>query len=150
MTLGQSSKGKINVYHSHLKNDTKPHSLHPQNQHRDSFDDDHDQDNDDDYYDEEEEEEEKAADGEESDGGAQRIEKKHVRGQKKKRKFNKSKVFNRVVRGNVMDQAAILESDSSPPPDNFDPVESRPEVMSISDNLHGLSLHQDTSSYQYR
>jgi hypothetical protein len=50
-------------------------------------------------------------------------------------------VFNRVVRGNVLDQAAVFESDSSPVPENFDPIESRPDVMSISDNLHVLSLN---------
>jgi len=31
----------------------------------------------------------------------------------------------------------MLESDSSPPPENFDPIESRPDVLSISDNIHG-------------
>jgi hypothetical protein len=102
------------------------------------------------YYNEEEEDENDNADEEdkESDRGAEKIEKRHVRGQKKK--FDKSKVFNRVIRGNVLDQAAIMESDSSPPPDNFDPVESRPDVLSVSDNLHGLSLHHDNSSYHYR
>jgi hypothetical protein len=43
-----------------------------------------------------------------------------------------------------------LESDSSPPPDNFDPVESRPDVMSISDNLQGLSIQHDTQSNNKR
>lgn len=79
----------------------------------------------------------------ESEAGAEKIEKKRVRGQKKK--FDKTKVFNRVIRGNVLDQAHMMESDSSPVPDNFDPVESRPDVISVSDNLQGSSLHQDNS-----
>jgi hypothetical protein len=124
--LGSNTKGKINVTHSALKNDADAK--------RDSFDEDEE------YYNDEDEdeglsEEEK---GSQNDRGAQKIKEKRIRGQKKK--FNRSKVFNRVVRGNVLDQAAILESDSSPAPDNFDPVESRPDVMSISDNIHGLSM----------
>jgi hypothetical protein len=43
-----------------------------------------------------------------------------------------------------------MESDSSPPPDNFDPIESRPDVMSISDNLQGLSLQHDSQSNNNR
>ena len=58
------------------------------------------------YYNDEDdgsypEDEEVKGEGNDSDLGAERIERRHVRGQKKK--FDKTKVFNRVVRGNVLE-----------------------------------------------
>lgn len=88
------SKGKIKVTHTSAKND-RPH---PSQRNRDSFDE-----SDEYYNDEDEGEDEESYEEEknESDRGAERIEQRRLRGQKKK--FNKSKVFNRVVRGNVLD-----------------------------------------------
>jgi hypothetical protein len=88
------SKGRIQVTHTSAKND-RPHASQPN---RDSFDES------DEYYNDEEEDEDDESNEEEkneSDRGAERIEQRRLRGQKKK--FNKSKVFNRVVRGNVLD-----------------------------------------------
>lgn len=92
-------KGGIKVTHTLAKND-RPHP--PSQPNRGSFEES------DEYYNDEEDEEGDEEDDEsneeeknESDRGAERIEKRRVRGQKKK--FNKSKVFNRVVRGNVLE-----------------------------------------------
>lgn len=92
------TKGGIKVTHTSAKND-RPHP--PSQPNRGSFEES------DEYYNDEEDEEDEGEDESneeeknESDRGAERIEKRRVRGQKKK--FNKSKVFNRVVRGNVLE-----------------------------------------------
>ena len=89
------TKGKIKVTHTSSAKNDRPHAFQRK---RDSFDDS------DEYYNEEDEGEEDESYEEEkneSDRGAERIEQRRLRGQKKK--FNKSKVFNRVVRGNVLD-----------------------------------------------
>jgi hypothetical protein len=89
------SKGKIKVTHTSSAKNDRPHASQRK---RDSFDES------DEYYNEEDEGEDEESYEEEkneSDRGAERIEQRRLRGQKKK--FNKSKVFNRVVRGNVLD-----------------------------------------------
>jgi hypothetical protein len=93
------SKGGIKVTHTSAKND-RPHAASQPNRDSSEESDEYYNDEDEDEGDEEEDESNEEEKNE-SDRGAERIEKRRVRGQKKK--FNKSKVFNRVVRGNVLE-----------------------------------------------